>query len=633
MNLKKLSLRCAALFLTLILALTPLASAMSVEEARQILRDNYIDPISEDILSLPTIEEITAALGDPFTYYMSADEYQQFENELNDSALVGIGLMVEKRSDGLLVIRVAPGSPAEKGGLGVGDLVVAANGTGIEQAGSPDGLAALITGTKGTSVTITYLRDGTSHDLALTRAEVVFPTVEHKVVDKHIGWITCYSFGEHTGEDFKSYITADDSQADHWVVDLRGNPGGYATAVIQAASHVVGNNDVAYVADKDRNVLAWRVNPLPIQIDPILTDPMIILTDSASASASELYAAAMRDYGTALIIGSRTFGKGVGQNVFEGSDGSVMKVTSFRYYSPNYVTPDHSGVLPTLVVDPEAADDVAMLLSGAEVKNPGSDVLVLNMVGRDWFVHKDAATGTYKDAFAALLEALPADVPLTLSGKSVTVAEAATAWGISYQSRTFTDLSSSPYADAINHLATLDLVNGTAEGVYTPNSQLTRAQLCALLSQALGLWSWDSGQDLPFTDTPADAWYHNVVSILYSLGYVEGMGDGTFRPNEPVSNEQFLTILGRIGTQMDLSIWERIENTAEGDFAAPAVQKFSSWAQRSAYVAQLLDYTCKPLSEIDPAAAITREEAAATVYNLMHYMGIFRLTEDYEVEE
>ena len=197
-------MRAAALLLALTLTLSPAAGAISVEQAREILREYYIDEIPEEILALPTIDEITNALGDPYTYYMTAQQFEDFQKNLGDSDVVGIGVMVESTADGLKVTSVAPDSPASQAGLKIGDLIVAADGVTVEEAGSTEALATLIRGEAGTRVTITVERDGARTELDMTRAEVVFPTVTGEVVDGHIGWLECTSFGENSGSYFQT---------------------------------------------------------------------------------------------------------------------------------------------------------------------------------------------------------------------------------------------------------------------------------------------------------------------------------------------------------------------------------------------------------------------------------------------
>ena len=620
---RKLPVRAAALVLALTLALSPMAGAITVDEAREMLRENYIDEIPEEILALPTIEEITNALGDPYTYYMTAEQYAAFQSDMGDTNVVGIGVMVEKTGDGLLVSGIAPDAPAERAELQVGDLIVAADGTTIQAAGSPDALAALITGEAGTDVTITILREGRELELTLTREAVVFPTVTGQVVDDHIGWLSCSSFGETSGAYFEEYITAEDEAADRWVVDLRSNPGGSATAVIQAVGYVLGNYDVAYVVDRQGSLSVWRPNPFPVEIPGLIQEPLVVLVDGNSASASELFAAAMRDYGYGLIIGTRTFGKGIAQNVFELSDGSAFKITTNRYYSPNYVTPDRSGVLPHLVVDANLADEVARLLCGTAEEQASEDVLVLQLAGQTWYVHREEAVSeAYAPAFAELLSAIAPNTPMTLDGKAVTPAEVSEAWGVDYVSRWFGDVADSLYGDEINTLASLGVLLGNETGDFAPQSQLTRAELVSMMVQAMGYWCWESQGSAPFTDVTAEDWYATAVDIAYNLGLIQGDETGAFRPDDPVDHQQFLTILTRMGERSDLSVERRLEQVTEEELAAEGVQAYDAWARPYVVTAEALGFLTGPLEELDPAAPTTREEAAVMLYRMLDYIGI-----------
>ena len=563
-----------------------------MEEARDLLRESYVDPIDEEILALPTIQEITDVLGDPYTYYMTAEEYQRFQDSLSDTAVVGIGVMAGYSKEGLVISGVAPDSPAAQAGLRVGDAIVAVDGTTLEEAGSSEALALLVPGESGTDVQVTVLRDGQTFTATMTRAEVVFPTATGQVVDGHIGWLEVSSFGENTGDYFEQYILEENEQADRWVVDLRGNPGGEATSVVEAVGHVLGNRTVAYLVDREGSMSSWTPNPFPVETPGLIEEPLVVLVDANSASASELFAGAVRDYRAALVIGARTYGKGIAQNVFELEDGSAFKITTDRYYSPYWVTPDRSGVLPNLVVDPDLADGVARLLSGKPVEKAGSDVLVIELVDRQWYVHKDEAVSSdYRAAFAQLLAALAPHTPMTLNGKEVTPAQVSAAWGVDYDSRWFSD----------------------ENGAFDPDGELTRAELCALVVQAMGYWCWQSQGRAPFADVPEDAWYANAVDILYHLGLLQGDEKGNFNPDALIDHQQFLTILARVGSQADMTVRQAVTDAAELDHSAAAA--FGA------------------LTDMDPTAATTRAEAAALMYNFMAYSGILTSVETGEAAE
>lgn len=618
----KLPVRAAALTLALTLSLSPVAGAITVDEARELLRENYIDEIPDEILSLPTIEEITNALGDPYTYYMTAEEYAEFQSGMEGTNVVGIGVMVEKTADGLLVSGVAPDSPGQGAGIKTGDLIVAADGTTIQEAGSPDALANLITGEAGSQVTLMILRDGQELTLTMTREPVIFPTVTGEVVDDHIGWLNCSSFGESTGTYFKEYITEEDEDADRWVVDLRGNPGGSAIGVIDAVGNVVGNRDVAYVVDRKGELSVWRPSPFPLEIPGLIQEPMVVLVDGNSASAAELFTAAMRDYGYGLIIGTRTFGKGIAQNVFELTDGSAFKITTERYYSPNYVTPDRSGVLPHLVVDANLADEVVRLLCGTAEEQASGDVLIIQLAGQTWYVHRDEAVSEdYAPAFSELLSAISPNTPMTLDGKTVTPAEVSEAWGVDYVSRWFEDVADSPYGDEINTLASLGVLLGDENGAFHPQGQLTRGELVSMMVQGMGYWCWQSQGSAPFTDVDREDWYATVVDIAYNLGLIQGNEDGMFRADDLVDHQQFLTILVRMGERSDLSIQRRLEQMTEEELASEKVQAYDAWARPFAVAAEDLGFLAVPLEELEPTATTTREEAAAMLYRMLNYMG------------
>ena len=621
MNGKK-SVRVVSAALALTLALAPAAGAISLEDARTLLRENYIDEIPEEILALPTVEEIIQALGDPYTYYMTAEEYQQFQTNMVGTEVVGIGTMVEKRTEGLQVIGVAPGGPAD-GVLHIGDLIVSVEGVTIEEAGTPDGLVPYIQGEEGTEVTLTVLRNGEELEFTFTRAQVVYPTVTGEVVDGHIGWLDCTSFGDDSGAYFESYILEEDPDADRWVIDLRGNPGGSAVGVVEAVGYVLGNYDVAYLVDRQGSLGVWRADPLAGPYPGLIQEPLIVLVDGNSASASELFAAAIRDYHYGLIIGTRTFGKGIAQNIFEQEDGSAFRITTRRYYSPDYVTPDRSGVLPHLVVSADLADEVAHLLCGPEVEKKSEEVMILNLAGREWYIHREEALSeTYAPAFSELLSALAPGTMLTLGGERLTPAEAAQAWGVEYVSFWFEDVSESPYADRINELATLGVVLGDEDGNFNPDGALTRAELAAFLTQAMGYWCWESQGHAPFPDVTDEDWYRDASDVVYHLGLFSGNEAGEFAADMTVDYQQFLTVLARMGERADLTIRQTLERLTEDDLARPEVEKFAPWAQAAAVTAERLGILVEGLEEIEPTAIVTREKAAAMLYGFLDYTGI-----------
>lgn len=650
-------LGCLVLALTLVLGSSAYASEgsepyvqeLTVEEVRELLRTRYVDPVDEEILALPTVEEILDALGDPYTAYMSPQQVNDFTGALEDQEVVGVGVRVEYRADGLHVLYVLPGGPAEKAGLQIHDLIVTVDGHTLEEMGSSQNLGGLIAGEAGSSVTLTALRGDEALTFTMERAQVSFPMVDGSVEKGHIGLITATDFGLDAPDYLADYVDRYDKQVDRWVMDIRDNGGGYDVSVEGILGHFLGTALISRLQyhDSTNNWITWFGETIVPEDEPV-----IVLTNANSASASEVFALAMKEMGRALLIGEQTYGKGVGQHLFTDAQGYTLKMTTFRYYSPRWVTPDKSGVLPHLVLgNVSLADEVAVLLSGDAVKQGTKDVLRAEIAGWEWFVHKEDALAE-PEAMAELLGAITPQMTLTLDGKTVTPTQVAEAWGIEFRSFYFHDLEDSPYADEINALAAMGLVRGAGDGGFNPDGSLTRAEMAAFLTQCLGLWCWET-DEMPYTDVAEGDWYAGPAVILHELGIMEGDGAGRFNPNDTLDYQQFLTILLRAGAMVDSSLEELLENAGPTGYYKkyPNLIRFASWAQTAASVAldgDLLSwaeddgtagyvnpYGLLPYSfdQVEPDAVPTREEVAVVLYNMMRYSGILYGTADISTEQ
>ena len=373
-------------------------------------------------------------------------------------------------------------------------------------------------------------------------------------------------------------------------------------------------------------------------IPHLLVDP-----DLAPEVATLLSASDIRDTNTGILVGGRTFGKGVAQTVLDQRalpdyfpDGDAIKITSYRFYAPSGSTTDTVGLIPHLLVDPDLAPEVATLLSASSPKGSTEGYLRIDFNWR-WYVELDTALSeAHRDAFTALLEALPDGVRV-LEGTGgpdgwadTTVEELVGRYVLtSYRDRSFTDTAGSPYAAQIDRLATYGILAGTGGGAFQPEGSLTRAQLCALLAQALNC-RVPTGES-QFTDVSMDDWYGLCVNAVARLGLVEGVGEGRFAPDAPVSHEQFITIMARLSQRlnmyMDLTLQEMPADAAE----AAGLLSYSGWARDSVWLLALsqkgllgntINLLWEPLEDIDPAAVTTREEAAALTCTLLNYFGI-----------
>lgn len=616
---------CAAVLLT------SSASALSVKDARALLEEYYIDPLPESAYRAGTLKDLFSALGDPYSYYMSAEDYQDFNSTLeNDRSVVGIGVSVLFVQDGLLISSVLPGGSAIEAGLKKGDLIIAVDGKSCAPGSENNGVA----GEEGTFVTITVRHaNGSEEDYRLQRRYIeIRNTVV--TVSNGVGLIECTSFGSQTGTYFTDGITQYDDGTHLWVVDLRGNSGGLSTAAVTAAGAFTGSAPLLYFRDKAGN---YSYNAC--HEDYLTENPVIVLTDGSSASACEVFAAAIRDMSAGITVGERTFGKGTAQELLDKEshseyfDGDALKVTIYRFYSTNGNTTDRIGVIPTLLLSDDYTDAAAELLGSKEPIHT-SGYLRLTLGGWHFYVNLNkAAQDEYSPAFHELLAALPPDAAAALGNGSgwtdLTAAEVVTRYGDAARSRFFTDLTESDYADEINTLAAYGILKGTGDGQFRPEDTLTRAQLCALLAQALNL---TTSTENHFTDVPSTRWFADAVNAMAELGIVEGRSSGRFDPNGLVTEQEFITILGRLAAFLNFYGYEYTNDLLEGSLAiSNDLQHLAPWARRSAAVLTGMMLTAdneplsllhRPLDEIDPTAPILREDAAASLHRLLTQLKI-----------
>ena len=621
--------RLVALLLALTLLVAP-ASALTVDEALELLEAYYYYDISDEAHEAQTLDELFAILGDPYTVYMTEEQYKAFLGILEgETNMAGIGVSIQYTDQGILVVEVLAGGSAQAGGIQAGDLIVEVDGTSCVPAGEEH--RALLSGAEGTSVTVTVLRGGEELQYTLIRRPVVILNVQVQILEGRVGYIDCNSFGLDTGSEVNEILKQYESQVDRWILDLRGNTGGYTDAAVKMLNALCGPGYYLYYQDGDGKAI-----PVAGSQRAVTAKPVMVLTDGTSASASEIVAGNVRDKGRGLLIGSRTFGKGVAQVMLDEDsypqyfDGDGMKVTNYRFYTYGFSTTDKVGVIPTLLVDDAYTAAVALALCGSETDAK----LGITLGGSACFVDPE----TDQDTLAALFEALPPQAHVfyrdTGAFDEVSVAEAAEKMGVDYDSRWFTDVADSPYARAINIMGAYELLNGTGGGKFSPEGELTRAQLCVMLARVLNLDV--SGGGSWFSDVPQGAWYAGAVNAIAALGLVEGTGDGKFSPDKTLTQEQFLTIMGRVARFANVQIdsygqWVEDRSGQLDMSQRMALNPYSDWARSSVAVLawgvedalrERGDMLFTSLDKLSPKQAILREEAAAGMYAVLSGLGI-----------
>lgn len=303
-----------------------------------------------------------SGLNDPYAVYYTPDELTSFLDETNGS-YCGIGALVSQnvQTGVSTIVRVFEGSPAEEAGILPGDALYKVDGTEVIGMDLSLLVNNYVKGEEGSQLTITVYRENSDEykDITLTRRPIDVQTVSGKMLDEEIGYISVAEFDRVTADQFKSKIEElQGEDMKRLIIDLRNNPGGEVTTVVSMADYILKDGGrILTVANKKGTEETYDAED-----GHSLEIPMVVLVNGNSASASEVFTGAMKDYGVATIVGTKTFGKGIVQTLMPLSDGSAIKLTTDHYYTPNGNDIHGKGIDPDLEVelDEEAAQEVVI---------------------------------------------------------------------------------------------------------------------------------------------------------------------------------------------------------------------------------------------------------------------------------
>ena len=319
----------------------------SVQQVYDSLKQNYDGQLDATKLEDGLKHGLAAAANDPYTTYFTAKEAQDFSNQLNNS-FSGIGAQLGKNSAGNLeVIAPIDGLPAAKAGLKAQDVIAAIDDQSTAGM-SVDTAVGKIRGPKGTTVKLQVVRDQKAQTISITRDDITLPSVKTKILPGNIGYIQITTFANDTSDlmqkaanDFKS------KNVNGIVLDLRDNPGGLLDAAVNVSSlWLPGGKQV--LQEKRGNTVIQSYSSTGNDI--LNGTPTVILVNSGSASASEITAGALHDNNAATVIGEKSYGKGVVQQLINFNDGSELKVTIASWYRPNGQNINKKGISPDKVV-------------------------------------------------------------------------------------------------------------------------------------------------------------------------------------------------------------------------------------------------------------------------------------------
>lgn len=309
--------------------------------------------IHKDLLVYAAINGMLDGLGDPYTVLMDPQEYSKLQEQVQSKEFGGIGIYIELDKDNnnqLTVFEPIEGTPAYEAGLEAGDKILAIDGKSTKGI-TLDGAQSSIRGPEGTKVRLTIQRNGKKLDFTITRRQIHVVSVTSKMLPNKIGYVRLRLFGNRTVEELEQALTRLRGQgARGFIIDLRNNGGGYIDAAVGVVSQFTEPGSlVVYTLDRGGN----RRNYTSSQSGNPLRLPMVVLINRYSASASEITAGALRDHKIATLVGEHSFGKGSVQQLYPFPDGSALKVTIARFYSPAGQVIDAEGIEPEYSLEME----------------------------------------------------------------------------------------------------------------------------------------------------------------------------------------------------------------------------------------------------------------------------------------
>lgn len=352
--------------LTFLVTLTVFGRNSKLDQLEALILECFIgekDPVAmEDSAAAAMVE----ALGDRWSYYIPASEYAAYMQQM-ENAYVGIGVVVaqDEESGGLVVQRLESAGGAAAAGMQPGDIMVEVDGqpvinTGVEAA------AALIRGEAGTGVTITVLRQGERLTFDVVRQRIEVAVATGQLLEGDVGYVQIVNFDERCAQETIAVIDLLTQQgAQALIFDVRFNPGGYKTELVEVLDHLLPEGvlfrSVDYLGKEE--ILRSDANCLEV--------PMAVLVNGESYSAAEFFAAALNEYDYAVTVGEPTTGKGYFQNTYSLNDGSAVGLSVGKYYTPNGVSlADEGGLVPEITVE---VDDETAAMIYAGILKPEED--------------------------------------------------------------------------------------------------------------------------------------------------------------------------------------------------------------------------------------------------------------------
>jgi carboxyl-terminal processing protease len=324
-------------------------------QALALTEQQYAEPKTTKDLVYGAIQGAVGTL-DPHSSFMTPDEFRELQIETKGK-FSGIGIEIALKDQILTVVSPIEGTPAYQAGLKAGDQILKINGTSAKNVTLIEAVK-LIRGPKGSRVTLTINREGFQHpkDVVITREIIPIRSVKARILDDGIGYIRLANFQDSTDNDLKAYLKKMKQRLVPFkglVLDLRNDPGGLLEQAVRVSDEFLKSGLIVYTEGRNRNQ-NMRFYARDSEEGKVASIPIVVLINEGSASASEIVAGALKDQKRALIVGTKSFGKGSVQTIIPLDDGSALRLTTALYFTPSGVTINEKGVKPDVLVEEKA---------------------------------------------------------------------------------------------------------------------------------------------------------------------------------------------------------------------------------------------------------------------------------------
>lgn len=332
-------------------------------QMEKLIQERFIGEADQQLMEDAAAEAMVAALGDRWSHYIPASNYASYQ-ERSENAFVGVGITISQAERGFQIMEVEENGPAKEAGVQVGDLLVQVDGQEVAQMDANQ-VKELVRGEEGSTVTLGLLRQEEAISLPVERRRIQVQVATGTMLEDQVGLVTIENFDDRCAQETIAAVEALMEQgAKALIFDVRNNPGGYAHEMVKTLDYLLPEGELFRMEHYDGRQTVDKSGPEFVDL------PMAVLVNGDSYSAAEFFAAALKEYEAALVVGEQTCGKGYFQNTFRFQDGSALALSVGKYYTPKGVSLAGVGITPDV---PVAVDEATAAAVYYNVLEPGED--------------------------------------------------------------------------------------------------------------------------------------------------------------------------------------------------------------------------------------------------------------------